>query len=694
MAGRPMFKRRVLDRALEAMRSFPVVMLQGPRMVGKTTLLEEIAGRFGGDVVDLDHPGARSKVRADPDSAVAGPGPVFIDEYQKMPEILDYIKARLNVDGSPGRFVLTGSSRHQALPRGVQALTGRLLRLPVLPLAQTEITGAGGNFIGNMFDCPEAFGSSGGSGAGREDYAARVVAGGFPMQVNSRDDRERRGMIEQYLRLSIEVDARELLRVHRPEALSYFLQRLAAQTGQTLNMAKAGGDAGVKGGAAENYTKLLEALFILRRLPAWQKTARGPVRRPKIYVLDSGVAAHLLGFTAERLRSNAPFAAEQFGHLLETFAVGEIWKMVSWLEDAPMYKVGYWKHRSGAEVDLVIERPDDGAVAALEVKAAPQVRPDDTKGLRLLRDELGERFRVGTVLYTGRETYRLPDGLYAMPIEVMWQGKAVDGPGPDRSRPRGGRARSPDGHRAGGETAAEDAIPPTARAAADRMLEMLNPGESAYWEIAVTPSETVHFDDFYSSAGVRGALVELQTRYPGRRVFGLGHQGAVQTIDECAALTDAGRGILVHPAGTIVAVALAMDMDGEDFLGWPARREKSHLIARHGVLNQWPLEIAVFIHEQLRPCLPDGELIFWSAGRRLLTGRPAILLGDEQGSPPSLTQAVVDNPYRKRIPSTGDPEVDAFNLKASFYEWFGIPSAGLPEAGQNRIAFSPLPGQR
>ena len=225
-------------------------------------------------------------------------------------------------------------------------------------------------------------------------------------------------------------------------------------------------------------------------------------------------------------------------------------------------------------------------------------------------------------------------------------------------------------------------MPPPVRAAADRMLEMLNPGESAYWEIAVTPSEPVHFDDFYSSAGVRGALMELQTRYPGRRAFGLGHQGAVQTIGECAALLDAGRGILVHPAGTVAAAALGIDAEFRDFLGWSDDLEDRHLIARHEVLNQWPLEIALFAHEQLRPCLPAGELVFWSAGRQLLTGRPALLLENEQGSPPSLTPAVVDNPYRKRIPSTGDPEVDAYHLKASFYEWFGIPAAGLPEASQ------------
>ncbi len=688
MADRPMFKRRILETALQGMGSFPVVMLQGPRTVGKTTLLEEIARSFGGAVVDLDHPGVRSTVESALDSVVAGPKPVFIDEYQKIPEMLDYIKAQLNRDGSPGQFVLTGSSRHDALPRGAQALTGRLLRLPVLPLSQAEISGAEGNFVETVFDGLELPGYADASETARDGYAERVITGGFPLQVHSRDERERRGSIEQYLRLSIEVDARELLRIRRPDALSHFLQRLAAQTGQVLNMTKAGGDVGVKSSTAENYTKLLEALFIMRRLPMWRKTDRGPVRRPKIYAVDSGVAAHLLGFSAERLRSGEPFMSEQFGHLLETFVVGEIWKMVSWAGGARTYKVGYWKDRNGAEVDLVVEHPDDGSVVAVEVKAAQQVRSGDAKAMRRLRDELGPRFRRGVVLHTGPHAHRLDDGIYAAPIDMMWQG-AAEAPVPAR-RPRRRReeVRLPEG----GRTAeSPDHVPAPVHAAAAAMMELLNPGESAYWEIAVTASEPVEFDDFYSSAGILGALIDLQAEYPGRRVYGLAHQGTVQAIDECLALTDAGRGILIHPAGTIVAVALGMDAEGRNFLGWPIG-SGSYLEARQSVLSQWPLEIAVFVHQHLRPHISPAELTYWSLGRRLQTGRPSLLLGAGQDPPASLTAAVVDNPYRKQLPSTGDPEIDAYNLKASFYEWFGIPATALPEAGQGRITLSSLSG--
>ena len=82
-------------------------------------------------------------------------------------------------------------------------------------------------------------------------------------------------------------------------------------------------------------------------------------------------------------------------------------------------------------------------------------------------------------------------------------------------------------------------------------------------------------------------------------------------------------------------------------------------------------------------------MTYWPLGRRLQTGKPSILLGSEQGPPASPTAAVVDNPYREQVPSTGDPEVDAYNLKASFYEWFGIPAAGLSEASQGRITLSP-----
>ncbi|MGH9222716.1 MAG: AAA family ATPase [Acidimicrobiales bacterium] len=103
--------------------------------MGKSTLLQNLARTRGVAVLDLDDVATREAVAADPATFVAGPSPVCIDEYQHVPLVLDAIKAELNRDGRPGRFILTGSARHEALPTAAQALTGRLHRLPVYPLS-------------------------------------------------------------------------------------------------------------------------------------------------------------------------------------------------------------------------------------------------------------------------------------------------------------------------------------------------------------------------------------------------------------------------------------------------------------------------------------------------------------------------------------------------------------------------------
>jgi adenylate kinase family enzyme len=134
-------QRRVQFTALEHMLDDPVVLLEGPRSVGKSTLLREIASKRGGRILDLDDMATLDAVRADPATLIAGGDLVCIDEYQKAPIVLEAIKSELNKDSRPGRFVLTGSARHKSLPAAAQALTGRLDRLSVLPLSQGEIAG-------------------------------------------------------------------------------------------------------------------------------------------------------------------------------------------------------------------------------------------------------------------------------------------------------------------------------------------------------------------------------------------------------------------------------------------------------------------------------------------------------------------------------------------------------------------------
>lgn len=345
-----------------------MLLLQGPRSVGKSTLLRELAEHLGVAVLDLDDVATRDAVSVDPAMFVASSKAVCIDEYQHAPLVLDAIKAELNRDGRPGRFILTGSARHENLPVAAQALTGRLHRLPVYPLSQGEVEGVQERllvslFAGHLEDVPGRP-----SATTRQDYIDRIVAGGFPIPLSRGSAPGRARWFDDYIRLTLERDVRELARIEQAAVLPRLLERLAGQTGQVLNVARAASDLHVSERTADSYVRLLEAVFLVHRLPAWGTTltARASAR-PKIHVIDSGVAARLLRLTPEKLSRREPAALTELGHLLETFVVGELLRQASWMDG--IAGLGHWRTRDGDEVDLVVER-DDGAVLAFEVKAA------------------------------------------------------------------------------------------------------------------------------------------------------------------------------------------------------------------------------------------------------------------------------------------------------------------------------------
>ena len=409
--------RRALGIVLARLAEEPVVALQGPRTVGKSTLLGEVADRHGVEVIDLDEPAVRDAVMADPGTFTAGAPPVCIDEFQKAHLVLDAIKAELNRRLEPGRFVITGSTRFDALPRAAQALTGRIHVIDLLPFSQGEIDGYAEDFLEVAMTEPDVLVGSCRSATSRNDYIERICQGGMPLAV-ARHDESRNRWIDDYVRVSLARDVTEMARIRQGSLLPALLRRLTAQTAQVLNMAAAGRGAGLEPRTAETYTKLLEDLFLVRRLGAWGRTLRArTAATPKIHVLDSGVAARLLGLSPARLGRLDPAALSEFGHLLETFVVGELLKQASWIGD--IAGVGHWRTHDGHEVDLVIEHRD-GTVTAFEVKAAARVTARDARGLRTLRDALGEGFNIGIVLHTGELTYRLDDRIIVAPIDLLW----------------------------------------------------------------------------------------------------------------------------------------------------------------------------------------------------------------------------------------------------------------------------------
>ncbi|MCL2788620.1 MAG: ATP-binding protein [Micrococcales bacterium] len=434
--------RRLMSTIRERMRDEPALLLQGPRTVGKSTLLRQIRAEVGGDYVDLDDTTVEEALRGDPSAFVDVPGPVLIDEYQRVPEVLRAIKTVLNqAPTRPGRFVLTGSARHESLPMAAEALTGRLHRMEILPLAQCELE-QGRGLLGRLVEEGEEVARERASSTTRADYIRRIVGGGFPL-ARGRSDGARSRWFDDYLRLTLERDVGAVYQARQASSLPDVLKRLASQTAQVLNRSKVANTLGIEDTTVAGHVRILEAVFLLRLLPAWDKrlSAR-TASSPKIHFVDSGVAAHLARLTATKLERRDPTALTEFGHLLETFVVGELLKEVSWMDG--IAAVGHWRTFDGHEVDLVIEG-DDGRVFAFEVKAGRRVGADAFRGLGKLRSALGDAFACGVLLHTGERSFRFDDRLLALPVDRLW---STHHPG-DSPTPN-----SP-GSRSDGRTAAE-----------------------------------------------------------------------------------------------------------------------------------------------------------------------------------------------------------------------------------------------
>jgi predicted AAA+ superfamily ATPase len=396
----------------------PVVILTGPRTVGKSTLLAALAKDYDQSILDLDRPDIRSAVASDPGFMVSGPGPVLIDEFQHVPELLDAIKAELNKDTQPGRFVLTGSTRYSVLPQAAQSLTGRAHVLNVLPLSQGELGGHRETFIDRLWEEPVRLMEMTSRPAARDDYVNRILAGGFPMVLQRQTVRARMSWFADYVDLVVMRDVLDIARVRQREALPRLLRQLAAQTGQLLNITKAGQAVGLESSTANRYATLLEAAFMIQRLPAWGQTLGSRLTaHPKVHVIDSGLAAWLLGLSATKINSRDPMVQTEFGHLVETFAVGEILKQVGWSDE--IVTASHFRTHQGDEVDLVLETWD-GRVAGFEIKAGTRLKDADLNGLRLLRDRLGDRFIAGFVLNLGELTYRKEDRITILPLCRLW----------------------------------------------------------------------------------------------------------------------------------------------------------------------------------------------------------------------------------------------------------------------------------
>ena len=410
-----MIKRHISASLLEALADTPVVLLHGARQTGKSTLTQWLASnQHPSRYLTLDDAGILAAAREDPTGFVTAlKESAVIDEVQRAPELFMAIKAAVDRDRRPGRFLLTGSADVILLPRLSESLAGRIEILTLWPLSQGEIEGTKETFIDILFssELPTKIKT-------RQDWAellGRILQGGYPVVQERLTQARHKAWFSSYVTTILQRDVRDLSGIEGLTLLPRLLSLLAARSTSLLNFSELSRSVAIPQTTLKRYMALLEMTFLIQTLPAWSSNlSKRLVKTPKFVLNDTGLMAYILGLSRERLTMESTLA----GPLLENFVSMELRKQAAWSKIQP--QLFHFRTLAGQEVDIVLEDAA-GKLVGIEIKASATVGGGDFRGLRTLAELTGKRFQNGAVLYTGSECIPFGARLYALPVSALWE---------------------------------------------------------------------------------------------------------------------------------------------------------------------------------------------------------------------------------------------------------------------------------
>lgn len=411
-----LYPRRIEPRIVEAMADTPVVLLAGPRQAGKTTLVRQMA-ETGLRYLTLDDELTLMSAQNDPVGMIRGLDCAVIDEIQRAPQLLLAIKKSVDEDRRPGRFLLTGSANLMMLPSVADSLAGRMETMLLLPLAQSEMEGQPTNWLDSVFSGRIPVSDAAAEG---DALIERVLRGGYPEMIFRPTARRRTAWAQQYMDSIIQRDVRDISGIEKLDQLPRFLRCLAQTAGQMCNYTQLGGQVGLDSKTAAKYIGIFEQMYLLKRVDVWARNRLNRVvKTPKLQFVDAGLLSTLLELTVEEVQRDR----SRFGNVLETFVFGELLKHTTTADGS--YHLMYYRDADKVEVDVVIENAV-GQLVGVEVKAAATVKESDLRGLKKLSSLAGEHFKMGILLYDGKEMLPLGNNIWAAPLSSLWGGLPVD----------------------------------------------------------------------------------------------------------------------------------------------------------------------------------------------------------------------------------------------------------------------------
>ena len=393
-----MINRKITNNIVEGLNNFRVVLLNGPRQSGKTTLVKKIADDVGMEYVTLDDPEKLELAINDPKNFLEfyGASPIAIDEIQFAPQLIPYIKIKVDKDTHKGHFLLTGSADFMKMHQVTESLAGRMVRYNLYPLANAEIRNKELNIIDQLFDNKI---NRAQNTMSFEKVLDAVIQGGYP-EIYFMQPKQRSQWFDSYTDSRIQKDILEYrtISANKLREIKTLLKLLATYNSDMLNFNNLAKRLQMSNKTIQTYVELLESMYIVKTIPSYHvNESLKVIKSPKLHFVDTGLASHLLNLDKENLLLKKDGV---YGGMIENFVFSELLKQSTYSDNNVM--IHHYRDLRKKEVDFVLENRN-GKIIGIEVKAKASIKARELKPMLELSKESKNNFQAGFIFYGGDE---------------------------------------------------------------------------------------------------------------------------------------------------------------------------------------------------------------------------------------------------------------------------------------------------